>query len=449
MNVTVNSTGGGATVGTKATPVTGQVTITDTQVGANKDAFTVVGGNNATGTSVSITTTATSGAITVGLPGAAALNAAGIALANPAVYANGTISIVNESVAGTNAAGATNVFGTGAVSVNTNGATAVSITGGGSATVVDEQTTAATGGANAGSAIGTSTLATVTLDGVGGAASTLTSGVLANLTVLDSAKASPTNVTVVSPAALNLTLGNDAAGTLITADKAASITITTSGTATNSFVLSAKAAQALTFNNAAAVTLTAGAASNDAAVKTITLTGAGAVTLPDFSGAATTADGALTSIAGGSATGAITALGIDVFKTAFAGGAANDSVTIINNPNPPGGSTVQTIAGGGGTNTIVANYVAAAGDVALHSANQISGFSVFGLGPLANSTVGPFNKGAVVNPYDAGGFSNLTVGETKGEVAFSNIGGGTTNFGDHLFARREKHARRRHRLPAE
>lgn len=447
VNVTVATTGGAVTVGTAKTPVTGAVVITDTQVGASSDGFTVIGGAaGATGPSVSITTTATSGAIQVapslpvftGTAGNGALNAAGTALKTPADYANGTVSIVDESVAGSPSAGTTNVYGTGAINVATNGATAVTIVGGGLANVVDEQTTLATGGAAAGSAIGTSTLATVSLDGVGAGLSTLISGVLANLSVLDSAKGSPTDVAVVSPAALTLTLNNDAGSpatgwAAISDAKATSITIAspTGATASSAFELAAGAATSLTFTNIAPVTLFAATAlpitSSDGAVKTITITGSGAVTLPDFT-TGSTVDGALSAITGTGSSGPITVGGISVFATAFTPGSGVDAVTITNNPNPGAGQTVQKITGATGS-TITANYVALDTDQALHSVSQISGFSTLGLGPLANSFVLPYALTGFTgsNPYDAGSFSNLTVGATAGSVEFSDVGAGTTN----------------------
>ena len=349
VNATVTTTGGSVSAGVAATPMTGVVSVTDTQVGVNSDAIAVVGGNATTGNSVSITTTPTSGNIQVGGPTAAVLTTAGTALKTPGDYANGTVSVVNEALAGSNAAGTTNVFGTGAVTVNTNAATAVSIAGGGSAAVTDEQTTPATGGANAGSPIGTSTLATVSLDGiggvgaVGGGAATITSYALTGLTILDSAKgtaiASSTNVTVnnaapstVTQPALTLALGNDGAGTFVTDKGVTGITVASSGTGASTFGLSAAAATSLTFTNSSAVTLAASAApaSNDSAVKTITISGTGAVTLPDFTGlnGATTADSALTSITATGSSGAITVGGLNVFTTAFTGGSGSDTVTI-------------------------------------------------------------------------------------------------------------------------
>ncbi len=446
VNVTAATTGGSVTIGTAKTPITGTVVITDTQVGASSDSFVVVGGVAGTsGPSVSITTTATSGAIQVsptaavftGTAANGALNTAGTALKTPSDYANGQVTITNESLANTSAAGSTNVYGTGAINVATNGATVVNIIGGGSANVVDEQTTLATGGANAGSAIGTSTLTTVTLDGVGAGLSTLISGVLANLSVSDSAKGTPTDVAVISPAALTLTLNNDAAtsttAAAITDANATSITIAspTGATASSTFELSAAKMTSLTFTNTAPVTLLSATASpitsSDGALKTIAITGSGAVTLPDFTTGATT-DGALTSINGTGSSGALSVAGLNVFQTSFTPGSGIDSVTIVNNPNPPAGSTVQKIAGTAGS-TLTANYVAQDTDQALHSVAQISGFTILGLGPNANSFNGVYAATGFTtsNPYDAGGFSSLTVGATAGSVVFSDIGSGTTS----------------------
>lgn len=428
-NVTVNTTGGSVTAGVAATPVTGAVSITDTFVGTSNDAFSVVGG-----TTVSITTTASGGAINVGSV-APQLNAAGTALANGNAYASGNVTIVNESVAGTTAAGASNVYGTGAATVNTNGATAVSITGAGTVNITDEETTKATGGANAGKAIGTSTLATVNLDGVSGAA-TITSDALTNLSIADSGTVTSTAVTVnETPAhALSLTLSNNAVNTAggqasVTDATATSITVTTSGTAASAVGITANKATSITFNNTAAVSTAAAATAvahpdlgasgtliNDAALTTITATGSGALNLGDLSGAAK-----LTTIDATKSTGGVT-VGINSTVTSFngAGSSGNDVVTLngsISTVNAANNAINNTIVGGSGTNTlvvenVVGNYLT---DTALGNNANIKGFSNLALGSGAAGT------------FDASGFSGLSVSNTAALGAtFENVAAGAT-----------------------
>jgi hypothetical protein len=424
-NVTVNTTGGSVTAGVTATPVTGAVAITDTFVGTNGDTFTVVGGKT-----VAINTTATNGSISVGNV-APQLNVAGTALLNGAAYANGNVTIVNESLAGTTAAGSANVFGTGTDVVNTNGATSVSITGGSGGTITDEQTTLATGGVGAGKAIGTSTLATVALDGVSGTA-TINSGALTNLSVADSSAtaAASTAVTVneTGAHALALTLANDAVtSTLgyasVTDGSATSVTVSTTGTAASTVALSAAKATALTFNNAAAVSLATPMANpsntasasliSDAALTTVTATGAGALNLGNLSGFTK-----LTTINATGSTGGVT-VGINSGVTSFngAGSSGNDTITLSQNStvNTANNAVNDTIVGGSGVNTLVANYIGnIATDVALGNNASIKGFT--------NLAIGTAGSGS----FDASGFSGLSVGNTAGAVSFQNVAAGAT-----------------------
>ncbi len=460
VNATVTTTGGNVAAGVAATPMTGVVSVTDTQVGVSKDAITVVGGNAATGNSVSITTTPTSGAIQVGGPTAAVLTTAGTALKTAGDYANGTVSVVNEALAGSNSAGAANVFGTGAITVNTNGATAVSIAGGGSAAVTDEQTTPATGGANAGSPIGTSTLVTVSLDGiggvgaVGGGAATITSYALTGLTILDSAKgsaiASSTNVTVnntapstVTQPALTLTLGNDGAGTFVTDTRRTGLTVTSSGTR-GQHLRPVRGGGDVADVHQLVRGHFVGGGSRRTTRRSRRSRSAGPARSRCRTSPASTVRPPPTAPwphHGTGSSGAITVGGINLFTTAFTGGSGSRHRHHHGQPgNPPPAVTVQKIAGGSGTNTIIANYAAADGRRRRCTpSNQISGFSVLGLGTLANSGVGPFNGTFTVNPYDAGGFGSLTVGQTASSVTFSDVGGGTDEPDDHGTARRQQH----------
>jgi hypothetical protein len=392
VNVTVNTTGGDVRVGTTATAVTGAVSINDTFVGSNADSFHVEGG-----TTVSITTTATSGDITVGAVNPAdILNTDGTGLANAADFASGNVTIVDESVAGTSAAGSSNVYGTGNVTVNTDGAQSVSITGGSSVSVTDVETTAATGGANIGQAIGTSTLATVSLDGVSGDAN-ITSDALSSLTVTDSARGSATDVTVTETPthALSLTLGNDAWGTSITDETATSITITTTGTAASDFVLNAADATSLTFDNDAAVSLNGGE-SSISAVTTIVATGSGALSLGNLSD-----DSSLTSINASASSGAVSVT-LDPNTTSFLGGSGNDTVTLDDAP-----TGTESIIGGSGNNTLVVNYEGEG------SLANIAGFQTLEVGRDGSGT------------FDVAGFTSLVVGHGSGDVTFADVVAGT------------------------
>ncbi|WP_018420475.1 DUF4214 domain-containing protein [Paraburkholderia tuberum] len=423
VNVTVNTTGGSVTAGATATPVTGAVATTDTFVGTNTDAFTVVGG-----TTVAINTTASNGSVSVGNV-APKLNVAGTALLNGTSFASGNVTIVNESLAGTTAAGAANVFGTGTDIVNTNGATSVSITGASSVAITDEQTTLATGGAGAGKAIGTSTLATVALDGISGNA-TITSGALTNLSIADSSATTATAVTVneAGAHALALTLANDAVTKVlgqasVTDATATSMTISTTGTAASAVALSAAKATTLTFNNAAAVSTATSVANptntaavtliSDAALTTVTATGAGALNLGDLSGF-----GKLTTIDATKSTGGVT-VGINATVTSFngAGSSGNDTVTLSGNStvNAATPTTNDTIVGGSGVNTLVANYTGnILTDVALGNNASIKGFTNLAIGTAGSGT------------FDASGFSGLSLGDTLGAVSFQNVAAGAT-----------------------
>lgn len=380
--VFVNTTGagaGGVTAGVKATPISGVVSINDTFSGTqNADSFTVVGGvAGGSPNAVSITTTKSSGAITVGGI-APTLNVAGTTLSNGSVFANGNVSIVNETPAGTGVAGAANLWGTGLTTVNELGATTVTIAGGGGATVTDEQTTKATGGANAGKAVGASTLATVSLDhvGTGGSATTITSDALTSLTAIDDTAGDAYTVVATPALALALTIGNDAAlnkVTTVTDATASSVAVTDNGKATaGTLALVAAKATSASFTTTAALTANLTA---DTALTTLTLANTASLNLGDLSAS----NVAVT--AGSGSTGNVTITNLNGATSSFNGGGStgNNSITLTSN-------TVKNAirAGGGTTNTITANYGAGAGDVALSS--SASGFNVLGVGKSASST---------------------------------------------------------------
>lgn len=404
VNVTANTTGGNVTVGKATTPITGVVVVNDTFAGTQSaDTITVVGGAQPLGgAAVTVNTTKTSGTITVGgvLP---IQDATGTAITNLSSFANGNVTIVNETVANTGVAGATNLYGTGATAVAANGATTVSITGGGAATVTDVQTTLANGGVNAGKAIGLSTLATVVLDRAEGP-STITSDALNNLTIIDDVGGNAYTVVETPAHALVLTVGNDAVfgKTTTVADKSASsLVVTDNGVATAGKVaIAASSATSATFTTKAALSLDL---TGSGSLATITLANAASIALGDLT--ANTA--AIT--AGTASTGAISASVNGNASSFSSAGSGNDTITLNSN------NVTKTIqAGLGATNTIVANYAAAGSDTPLVSA--VKGFNTLGLGANAVSAGGA--------AYDATGFSSLTVGAVAGAVTISNVGAG-------------------------
>ncbi|MFL9922591.1 hypothetical protein PQR75_46775 [Paraburkholderia fungorum] len=326
---------------------------------------------------------------------------------------------VNVSTAYTDTNGRADVkFGTGVAAIYTNGATTVSATGVNGAMITDVNTTPLQSAAGATAAPGTSVLSTVALDGISGGA-TITSDALANLTVLDSVGQTVT-VTNGITAALNLTVGNvgssvaalavtDLTATSVVVGSQASAYAAVNGSIINtgsaSFIdLNTPNATSLTFNNAQAVTLTeqVGEVSK---VASITVGGAGAVTLNTLDTAATW--GKLTSINGASASGAITAT-IDAAKTSFVGGSGNDTVIISALP-------TASINGGSGTDTLVLNAASTTFTNSIFANANVTNFETLGLGSAAIGT------------YDGGGFSSFSLVKTTGAatltgpVTLSNI----------------------------
>ena len=401
VNVTAKTTGGNVTIGAKTTPVTGVVVVNDTFAGTqSQDVITVIGGAAAAGgAAVTVNTTKSAGAITVGNI-EPLIDATGTAITNLTSFANGNVTVVNETVANTGVAGATNLYGTGPTVVTANTATTVSITGGGAATVTDVQTTPATGGVNAGKAIGPSTLATVVLDRAEGA-SVITSDALNNLTVIDDVGGNAYTVIETPAHSLALTIGSDAVfgkTTTITDGSASSLVVTDNGVATaGKFAIAAVAATSATFTTKAALNLDL---TGSGALANITLANAASIALGDLT--ANTA--AIT--AGPASTGAISA-SINGNASSFSStGSGNDTITLSSN------NVTKTIqAGSGATNTIVANYAATGADAPL--VNSVKGFNTLGLGASA------FSAGGAA--YDATGFASLTVGAVAGKVTISNV----------------------------
>ncbi|MEI7993314.1 MAG: hypothetical protein WCH01_00285 [Methylococcaceae bacterium] len=423
-SVTVNTTGGHVTVGgvvgaVNAVP-TGAVAITRTFSGPGADTTTVQGG-----TTVAITTTKSSGAITVGdtinravgfnynATAAGALNSAGSGLKDANLAPAGNITIVNATTAG-----AATAYGTANTNVLSNGATTVSITGGNVNNVVDIQSILATGGSNAGKAVGTSTLQNVIITGLQGADNAaISSDALTALSLINVQGGANTVTITNNTAAHALTItqgGNSATGgiagainnaTTVIDAKATTLTVTDNATAsTGALAVQAVLATSLTVNNAAAATINVAL---DAELTTVTLKGAGAVTLQNVDTL-----GKIASIDASASTGAVTtsitastAAGV---SQKFIGGTGQDIVTVNSNAQSWGNGVLLT-AGSATTDTIVANYAATGTDVAMGNTASVKGFEFLGLGAAATGT------------YDATGFSGVTEGAVTGAITITNM----------------------------
>ncbi len=426
-DVTVNTTGGNVTVGGVKggvnTVPSGAVQITNTFGGVGADTVSVQGG-----TTVAITTTKTNGAISVGAA-SAALNAAGTALKDANLAPTGDVTIVNKTVSGS-----ANAYGTSNVDVLSNGATTVSITGGDADTITDIQSTLATGGSNAGKAVGTSTLKTVVLDRQQADGTlAIKSDALTDLTVTNQNRGNATEVITITnntaAHALNLTLGGNnisqdalgnqtkSNGLQIVDAKAGSVTIKDNGTAsTAQLQLDVTKATAVTFENTAAVKVKLDGVTTD--IATVTLKGAGATTLVGTlgTGSLSNAKTVDASAATGNVTAALQMTTTTDEVQAYKGGSGVDTITI--NSNASGWSAKATIDGGNGTaDVLVADYAAAGTDVALGNAANVKGFEVLRLGSTATSAGGN---------YDASGFSTVQVGAIAAGVAFTNAATGLT-----------------------
>ncbi|NMM25960.1 MAG: DUF4214 domain-containing protein [Glaciimonas sp.] len=423
--VTVNTTGGnvavGAVIGGVNTVPSGAVAITRTFSGPGADTTAVQGG-----TTVGITTTKTSGAITVGA-NSAVLNPAGTALKDANLAPTGDVTIVDATTVG-----AATAYGTGAINVNTNGAATVSIKGGDVVAIADIQSTLATGGSGAGSAVGVSKLATVVIDGLQAANGlTIASDALTALSLLNT-KGGANTVTITNNAAAHaLTItegGNNKAvwvdGAAVTNDvtvvdaKAGAITITDNGTASSAILrVDAALATAATINNAAAATVTLGGVSTN--IATVTLKGAGATTFAatDVFGTGNLSK-ALTvdaSLASGNVTASMQATTTAATAQKYLGGSGVDTLTI--NSNASGWGNLVAVDGGTGTaDVLVANYNASGTDVALGNAASVKGFEILRLGAAASSG----------GNYDASGFAEVQVAAVTGSVAVTNAASSVT-----------------------
>ena len=412
--VTINTTGGnvavgkagtaGATYNATAHVSSGAVNITNTFSGAgtaNASTAAVLGGST-----VAITeTNTTSGAISVG----AVPVVASQVLTNSAAEPTGNVTI-NNSV--TN--GATTTYGTSGTTVYTNGATAVTITGAGTTTVLDAQTALTAG---------TSTLATVSLTGISGSAA-ITSNALTTLSLASEGQ----NVTVTDASAagaLALNLSGVTGGTVTDNGAVNALTVTTSGTVANTVGLAGTALTSATFNTTADVTVSGW---SGASLATITAANTGKLALGDVTGLA-----ALTSIVGTTATGAISAK-LNPNNTAFAGGSANDTVTLSASL---GASALTINAGTGANDVLVAAFTE--DSTAIGSSAKVVGFETLAIPAVAGVTnhgVATSSGGTlgtsqfIWNPGSAAvkQMDTVTVGGTpsSGNTFAVHIGGGAT-----------------------
>ena len=407
-NINVTTTGGNVTVGnaaatTSADSPAGDINITNKFSGAGTDTISVNGGK-----SVNINTTYTTGNITVG-NNANTLTADGTALKQDYLAPTGDVTIVDKT--GTK-------YGTGNVDVLTNGAENVSITGGDADTIQDIQATLATGGANAGKAVGESKLKTVTLDGIQSTDGvTITSDALSNLNLSNISNTDTITINNNTDShELTISENNLTGNTLtLTDSKAGKVTITNPDDAkdsTETLQLQTAKATDLTVDNTAAVNLNVGSVSTDLA--NVTIKGSGNVSFAstDVFGAGNLAKAL--NIDASKSTGDVSltiAAKTDNTAQTYKGSAGADTVTITSNSSG-WGQNVLIDGGDGDKDVLVANYAAQATDVALGNDSHIKGFEILRVGSLANGT------------YDASGFNTLQAGAVAGNITFNNVANG-------------------------
>jgi hypothetical protein len=418
-----------ALAGTTGVVVKGGTTVSVTETAGTSTGGAAPGGNGSV-VNIGVAPSAVAGATTTGFP-----QVIGGLSSDPT--GNVTVSVLT---AYTDTSGQADVkFGTGAVNVYMNGGTAATITGGTGVVVTDVQTTALLASATATAAAGTSTLASVSLDGISGGA-TLTSDALTSVSVLDSASQTVTVVNNTAGHALALTVGNDgASGTpltiadaiakSVTVNSAASAYAAVGGAAINKgsasyLTLNTPKATSLTFAQSQKITLVE-SGSMVAKVATITDTGSGALNLGDVSGATFAA---LTLVDASAATGAVTATinGAQVFK----GGAGNDAVTLNGALTTVSAGSISlgagddsliagvsasigagvSVDGGAGTNTISASLVnvGSAPGIVNFQILDVSGYgSGAGFGALDAALLGTPVSGISISSAGTNGTATL------------------------------------------
>lgn len=396
--VTLTTTGGSADIGVSSA-IGGDVSITNTATWvASLDYQNVAG---ATG-KVTITSTASSGAITVGS-------------ATAATSPSGVVTIVNQTGA---------LQGSGTATVDVNAAPSVSVTGVGGGTTITDR--ALVNG-----------LTAVTLSNVGGTNS-ITSTALRTLTLTNLAEYSPlgdlnaaVGVTVNTGAigsaldhtfTLNIsgdTSNADGYGNLptVTDNNAAVFNVIATGGSNQINVASSDTVANsgiqyfnLTNNGTGTLTLAAGGVANSSASPTvITVAGSGNVTLGSSTASVATNAATLTSINAASATGNVTAY-VDAATQAFTGGSGANKVYLKDNA---GGISTSINGGTGTNNTVVLKGVA--GHYASNLGAGITGFQNVQLGAGSSGT------------YAAGAFSGQLIvgGSTTSASSFGFTGAAT------------------------
>jgi hypothetical protein len=406
--------------------VTGGTTVSVTETAGTSSGGAMPLTGNATAVTIGAAPSAVAGATTSGYPQV-------ISGLSSDPTGNVTVSV---KTAFTDTAGLADVaFGAGTVTAYMNGGTSATVTGAATVAITDVQTTALQSSATAAAAPGTSTLASVMLDGISTSAA-LTSDALTYVSVVDS-KGTVTVNNSTAGHGLGVTVGNDgtsgaplviadATATSLTINSQASSYAAVNGAAINKgsasyIALDAAKATSLTFANAQKITLNE-TASTLTKLATITDTGSGALNLGDVTGLA-----ALTTIDASGASGAVTATigAADVFM----GGSGDDVVTLTgaltktsggsislgggNDTLLDGGASIDTgvtVDGGSGTNTISASLVNVgnAAGITNFQILDVSGYgSGAGAGALDASLLGTPVSGIAMSASGTNGTATL------------------------------------------
>jgi hypothetical protein len=391
VNTTGNIAGAVATIGSNAV-VTGAISVTDTNsLAASADVINIdtLAGSAPVG-AVTVTTGATSGAITVGVNTAGKGVVGNVTIANQTTYSNGKT-----------------VYGAGnAESVYVNGATAVTLSGGTIDAVVDEATVqtltalSLTGVTGASTAVGTA-LTTFTINNaISGSGLTVTNG-----------KAGHTDTVNIS----GDTGSSTYVGPVFNDAVASTINVIATGAANSISVTDALAGKVnLSFTNNGTGTLTLGTlaeAGFTGSTSTFTLGGTGAINVGTAFSTAYNGNNYATLTQTG--TGAVTAT-VNVGQN-FAGGTSTGDVITVLGATPA--ITGSIVGGSGGNNTV--NFVGAPYTVAQSGA--FSGFQNLEL------STGGANGTWIAAPYSSLLVSGLTQTQVSAgvgnSVTFTNLTG--------------------------
>jgi S-layer protein len=226
---------------------------------------------------------------------------------------------------------------------------------------------------NNGKAGKANTITTVTIDGLTGAAATVKSDALATLNLANSDQnVTVTNTTAKHTLAVNL---NKVTGGIIKDDAATTLNITTNGESTD-LNLSNKLATTINFAGDAALS----AAVTAAALKDVTIAGAGGVTA-DLSGAS------VSSVNAAKSTGANT-ITLDATKATFVGGTGADTLILTTVP-------TKAVDGGAGTDVLSLAGVLDLTTVTSKALSNASNFEVLGLTGGYGATKGTLDLSAL------------------------------------------------------